>query len=270
MITFPNAKINLGLNILEKRPDGFHNIESVFYPINLCDILEVIESKYATEFKTSGLSINGKSEDNLCLKAYHLLEEKFELPPIKIHLHKIIPMGAGLGGGSSDAAFMLKMLNMRFELELTNLELVEYAKQLGADCSFFIYNNPLLGIERGDQFEDLRLDLSGYYLLIITPDLFVNTSFAYSGVTPIDPAYSIRDVIRQPLESWKEMLTNDFEKSVFNKFPEIERVKEKLYQMGAKYASMSGSGSSVFGIFEHELSPNLFTGKYYQWQTKIQ
>lgn len=269
MIAFPNAKINLGLNILEKRPDGFHNIESVFYPIDLCDILEVVESKDTTEFEASGLLINGKTEDNLCLKAYHLLKEKFELPPIKIHLHKIIPIGAGLGGGSSDAAFMLKMLNTQFDLELTNLQLFEFAKKLGADCSFFIYNNPLLGIERGDQFEEIKLDLSGYYLFVVTPNLFVNTSLAYSEVTPNYPEFSIRDIIRQPMETWREMLTNDFEKSVFKKIPEIEKVKEKLFQMGAKYASMSGSGSSIFGIFDHKVSSDLFTGKYYQWQTKI-
>ncbi len=270
MITYPNAKINLGLNIIEKRTDGFHNIETVFYPIDLCDILEVVESKSTIKFDTSGLPINGIIENNLCLKAYHLLKDKFGLPSIKIHLHKVIPMGAGLGGGSSDAAFMLKMLNAQFELKLANSELAEFARQLGADCAFFLYNKPLLAQQRGDQFNDIKLDLSGYYLLIITPDLCMNTSLAYSGVTPANPTYSIRDVIKRPLKSWKEILTNDFEKSVFQKFPEIGRVKEKLYQMGAVYASMSGSGSSVFGIFEHKISSDLFKGKYYQWQKKIQ
>lgn len=253
MITFPNAKINLGLNIVGKRPDGYHNLETIFYPIPLEDALEINrppqEAGQACTLNQTGIAVEGNSEDNLVLKAYRLLSTRYPLPPVQIHLHKHIPTGAGLGGGSSDAAYMLKMLNERFELNLSTDELETYAAQLGADCAFFVRNKPVYAEGIGNVFAPIGLSLKGYGLIVIKPDVFVSTRDAFAHIKPRRPEQNLRDIVCQPVNEWKHRLTNDFEESVFPKFPAIGAIKEKLYQAGAVYAAMSGSGSSVYGLF---------------------
>ncbi len=253
MIVFPNAKINLGLNIVEKRADGFHNIETVFYPIGLSDVLEVLEykgkSKKQVQFKSTGIPIPGTGNENLCVKAYHLLAKEHHLPPIKIHLHKIIPIGAGLGGGSADAAFFLKALNMLFELNLSFGELHHYARQLGSDCSFFISNQPVFAEGKGDEMEHVKLNLSGMYLVLIKPQIHISTKDAYAGVSPQKTKKSLEQFILEPMINWKNTVHNQFEDSVFPQYPEVKKIKDKLYAAGAEYAAMSGSGSAVYGLF---------------------
>lgn len=255
MLSFPNAKINLGLNITGKRPDGYHNLETVFYPIPVEDALEITPaSSDAPDHKCTlhlyGRTIEGKPEDNLVVKAYHLLDADFQLPPVDIHLYKHIPSGAGLGGGSSDAAFMLKMLNQQFKLNLTEESLEGYATRLGADCAFFIRNHPTFAQGIGNEFSPINLSLKGYRLYLVKPDIFVSTREAFARIRPRQADVSPRDCIRLPVEEWKGFLVNDFEESVFPQFPRIQEIKEKMYQLGAVYASMSGSGSSVFGLFK--------------------
>tara|TARA_R110002012_G_scaffold62974_2_gene165755 strand:+ start:24891 stop:25694 length:804 start_codon:yes stop_codon:yes gene_type:complete len=251
VITFPNAKINLGLQILRKRSDGYHDISSLFLPIPLQDVLELVEAK-SLSFTSSGLPIPGSSDDNLCLKAYHLLQKDFELPPISIHLHKAIPMGAGLGGGSADGAFMLVMLNKKFGLGLIDTQLEDYAGQLGSDCPFFIKNQPAIASGRGAELSSFPLDLKGHYLLLVFPGIHIGTREAYAGVTPNDQQKAITEVLSMPLSSWKDVLVNDFEQSVFPNHPSLREIKEKLYADGAVYASMTGSGSTMYGIFENK------------------
>ena len=256
MITYPNAKINLGLNIVEKRPDGYHNLETVFYPINLQDALEVNLREGEDEFslKVSGVSIEGKPEDNLVVKAYRLLKKDYpHIPAIDIHMYKHIPTGAGLGGGSADAAFMIKLLNEKFKLNLSIEKMEEYAAILGADCAFFIQNKPVFATGIGNIFEPIQLSLKGYYLVLVKPDIFVSTKDAFAHITPKKPTQSLKEIIRMPVETWRATMKNDFEESVFQKFPEIAAIKDKLYDLGAIYASMSGSGSSVFGIFREQV-----------------
>lgn len=257
MITFPNAKINLGLSITEKRPDGYHNLETVFYPVALEDALEIRtcpkENKKFT-LHQYGLEINGNAQDNLVVKAYLLLDKEYDLPPIEIHLYKHIPSGAGLGGGSADAAFMLKLLNEHYLLKLSDNELEKYAAILGADCAFFIKNAPTFAEGIGNQFSPIELSLKGYQIIIIKPDVFVSTKEAFANIHPHYPVYPVKEVIKRPIKEWKELLINDFEASVFPQHPVIGEIKEKLYAQGAVYASMSGSGSSVFGLFEPEYS----------------
>jgi 4-diphosphocytidyl-2-C-methyl-D-erythritol kinase len=255
MLVFPNAKINIGLNITEKRPDGFHHIESVFYPVGLSDALEAVrdDAKEGITFSHSGISIPGNNEENLCVKAYRLVSKDYPLPAVKAHLHKVIPIGAGLGGGSSDAAFFIKLLNDHFELGLAWGELHHYAKQLGSDCSFFITNKPVMVEGRGDAYERIDLDLSGYHIVIVHPNIHIGTAEAYAGVKPKKAGYDLEaTVLNTPIEEWRNIIHNDFEDSVFLKHPEIKRIKEKLYDHGALYASMSGSGSSVYGIFREK------------------
>ena len=249
MIVFPNAKINIGLHIVSRRPDGYHNIETVFYPLKLSDALEMAETG-KTGITFSGLHIEGEPRENLVLKAYELLKEDFELPSVQFHLHKVIPTGAGLGGGSSDAAFTLKMMNTYFKLNLNQKQLKEYAVQLGADCPFFIENQPSFATGIGDQLFPLNLDLFAYEIAIIKPNVSVSTVQAYKNVVPALPAFSLKELHDIPLASWKEMVVNDFEKSIFPQFPEIKKWKDLLYESGAIYASMSGSGSAVFGLFD--------------------
>ena len=252
MLTFPNAKINIGLNIIEKRADGFHNIESVFYPVEWCDVLEIIPSQEKeVKFQSSGLAIPGNENSNLCLKAWHLLKSHILQPPI-IHLHKVIPMGAGLGGGSADGAFTLKMLNEVYDLKLNNNKLQDYARQLGSDCAFFIENRPVFCYSKGDQFEDFSLDLRGKYIVLINPDIHISTAEAYSGVVPCKPKISLKDGLKQNITEWKETIKNDFERNLLLKYPAIANVKAYLYQSGAIYASMTGSGSTLYGIFDKE------------------
>jgi 4-diphosphocytidyl-2-C-methyl-D-erythritol kinase len=253
MITFPNAKINLGLNITEKRPDGYHNLETVFYPIPLEDALEVsIATNGNNKFTLhqSGIVTGGRPEDNLVVKAYLMLDEKFDLPPVDIHLYKHIPSGAGLGGGSADAAFMLKLLNDMFSLGLSIEALEGYASGLGADCAFFIRNRATFAEGTGNIFSPVSLSLEEYQLVVVKPDVFVSTQAAFATIKPRKPAHSLRETITRPVTEWKELMVNDFEASVFPRYPEIGEIKERLYLQGAVYASMSGSGSCVFGVFD--------------------
>jgi 4-diphosphocytidyl-2-C-methyl-D-erythritol kinase len=251
MIQFPNCKINLGLNILGKRPDGFHNLESIFYPVPLRDALEiVIAPEGVFQFQSSGLTIPGLTEHNLCVRAFHLLQSDFGLPGVKMHLHKVIPMGSGLGGGSSNGTFTLKMLNDLFGLGLDNEKLKNYATRLGSDCAFFIENHPLFAFEKGEQFEPVMVDLTGLFLAIIIPGVHVDTADAYRMVVPGKPERSLKHLAQLPLKEWKGLIVNDFEKPVFERYPVIREIKQRLYDSGALYASMSGSGSAVYGLFE--------------------
>jgi 4-diphosphocytidyl-2-C-methyl-D-erythritol kinase len=257
MLSFPNCKINLGLNIAGKRADGYHNIVTVFYPIQINDVLEIIP---ADEFKfsISGLAVEGNTNDNLCVKAYSLLKKDFEqLLPVNFFLHKAIPTGAGLGGGSADGAFSLMLLNEKFRLDLSEAQLINYASQLGSDCPFFIINKPCFASGRGEVLEPAQIDLSKYSFLLVHPNIHINTAWAFSQLNISDKNSSIKEITTQPISSWKDKLINDFEEPVFNKYPELKMIKEKLYNAGALYASMSGSGSSFFGIFEKNNIPSI-------------
>jgi 4-diphosphocytidyl-2-C-methyl-D-erythritol kinase len=254
MICFPSCKINLGLRITEKRADGFHALETVFYPITLTDALEIIiepeTSAAPLTFTSSGLAINGDPSDNLCFKAYGLLKKDYpSIPNIKMHLHKKIPMGAGLGGGSSDGAFTLVTLNQLFNLQLSEQALLDYALQLGSDCPFFILNTPAFATGRGEILTPTSLDLKGYSIVIVNPGIAISTKLAFSLITPKAPDNNLLAVIQQPITTWKDELINDFEEPIFNSFPELANIKETLYQKGAIYASMTGTGSTVYGIF---------------------
>lgn len=250
MILFPNCKINLGLRVICEREDGYHNIETVFLPVDYCDALEIIRTDNGpTGFTTSGLS-SSVGKDNLCVKAYELLKAEYpDLPPVSMYLHKAIPVGAGLGGGSADAAFTLMLLNRKFALGLTTTVLTLYAQRLGSDCPFFIMNKPCFATGRGDTFHPVDCDLSSYKIVLVNPGIHISTAWAYSKVKPSGPLGHLPDIIAQPVETWKDQLTNDFEKPVFEVFPALMALKEQLYDAGAVYASMTGSGSTFFGIF---------------------
>lgn len=272
MITYPNAKINLGLNIVEKRPDGYHNLETVFYPINLQDAIEVtkLEGDEDYHLKISGVQIEGSADNNLVVKAYRLLKKDFpNIGGIDIHMFKHIPTGAGLGGGSADAAFMIKLLNDKFKLNLSIEKMEEYAAILGADCAFFIQNKPVFASGIGNIFEPINLSLKGYYIVLVKPDIFVSTKDAFANISPKKPQQSLKEIIRMPIETWRATMKNDFEDSVFQKFPEIAAIKDKLYDMGAIYAAMSGSGSSVFGIFREQVEfvDEVFSGCFRRQRT---
>jgi len=248
MIVYPNAKINIGLNILEKRADGYHELSSVFYPVkDLCDILEVLPST-KFYFSSSGIEIPG--EENICAKAFEMLKQDFDIDNVKIHLHKQIPIGAGLGGGSADGAFMLKAINILFDLKLSASQLEKYAFQLGADCPFFIENIPRYVQGIGENMSSVDLDFSASKLKFIFPELHISTAEAYGGIIPKTPATNLMDLINQPIENWKGKVKNDFEVTAFTKHPQLEKMKEQLYDDGAIYASMSGSGSVLYGVFD--------------------
>ncbi|HEX5026544.1 MAG TPA: 4-(cytidine 5'-diphospho)-2-C-methyl-D-erythritol kinase [Agriterribacter sp.] len=269
MVLFSNCKINLGLNITEKRADGYHNIETAFYPVQWHDAIEIIQASDSTEapyFTATGLAIPGKKSDNICLKAYMVLKKDFpELPSVKMHLHKSVPVGAGLGGGSANGAFTLQLINKKLNLGLSSEQLVDYAFQLGSDCPFFIINRPCFATGRGEKMDIISLDLSGYSFLIIYPGIHVNSGLAFSKLKPQKPVKSIRDIILQPVETWKKELVNDFEPPIFAQYPEIANAKEILYKGGALYASLTGSGSAVFGIFPKNNLPELnWEEKYIQ------
>jgi len=249
MVIFPNAKINIGLNVIERRADGYHNLETIFYPVKINDALEIIESDKLS-FESSGLAIPGKIEDNLCIKAYHLLKKDHNIPPVKIHLHKHIPIGAGLGGGSADAAFFIRLMDQNFNLRLSIDKMQGYARKLGADCAFFIESKPVFAFDVGDEFEPIELDLSNYKIVLVMPDVQVSTAEAYRGVKPAEVKTSLIELIQLPVASWKKHIKNDFEESIFKNHALIRGVKADLYQAGALFASMSGSGASVFGIFD--------------------
>ena len=269
MVCFPNAKINLGLHILAKRPDGYHEIESCLYPLPWCDILEIIPSD-TNQFTTSGIPVPGNKDENLCLKAYKLLRGQHGLPPVHIHLHKVIPMGAGLGGGSANGAFTLTLLNQLFSLNISSDELRRMASELGSDCPFFIKNAPALAIGTGTAFSNIAVELRGYYIMVVLPGIHVSTKEAYAGVTPKLPDLSINKILeKKPVVEWTAHLKNDFEDSIFLKFPKIAALKEKLYQQGAVYASMTGSGSAVYGIFDHQPSSLSVGPSFTIWQSML-
>lgn len=256
MLSFPNCKINLGLRILRRREDGYHDLQTVFYPLAIKDALETIRSQ-ELNFTSTGRMIPGEASSNLCLKAWQLLKKDFpQLPSVHIHLHKNIPIGAGLGGGSADGAFMLRLLDRQFQLQLSTEKLMSYAGQLGSDCPFFILNKPCLAEGRGEKLEPIRLDLSGYRLALVNPGVHIGTAWAFSQCTPSGEGPSIRGIIAAPVDTWRGQLVNDFEAPVCRAHPELKRIKEKLYQAGAIYASMTGSGSSFFGIFAKDFLPS--------------
>jgi len=251
MVVFPNAKINLGLDILSKRDDGYHNISSCFYPIPFCDILEILPSDKLS-FNSTGIPIPGDSSENLCLKAYSLLKADFDIPPVQVHLHKIIPIGAGLGGGSADASFALKCLNDLFDLKIEPQQLEKYASLIGSDCPFFIENKPVMAEGTGNIFSSISIDMKGKYLVLLYPDIHIGTAEVYSGVVSATPDLDIKSIIESGESNWQKELKNDFERSIFPKYPLIESLKNKLIESGSFYASMTGSGSAVFGLFEHK------------------
>lgn len=274
MVAFPNCKINLGLNIISKRADGYHDLETVFYPIPLCDALEVVRQETVPAdnqiiFTASGLNISGNTTDNLCVKAYELLCKDYPgLAPIQMYLHKVIPMGAGLGGGSADGAFALQLLNNEFALGISDQRLQEYALELGSDCPFFIFNKPCFATGRGEKMVPIELDLSDYSFVIVNPGIHINTGWAFKNITPAAPAHSIETIIKQPVNTWKNNLLNDFEAAAIKHHSAIGNIKQSLYNAGAIYASMTGSGSTVFGIFEKgTIFQSHFPKDYFVYQT---
>jgi 4-diphosphocytidyl-2-C-methyl-D-erythritol kinase len=274
MLCFPNAKINLGLNIVNKRSDGYHNIETVFCPVSLCDVLDLAPEPGVPggtiNLTITGIPVDGPTASNLCAKAYYLLSGDFKLPSITAHLHKIIPPGAGLGGGSSDAAFMLINLNLLFDLGLTGEQLCDYASRLGSDCAFFIRNYPLFGFERGNIFRELKAFPPELEVVIINPGIHISTVSAYTGVNPRQPQRSLEELVLLPVLEWKNLVFNDFEESIISKYPPVGEIKTALYSLGAVYASMSGSGSSVYGLF-HGKAPAIkeqFPG-YFAWSGPV-
>lgn len=260
MITFPNAKINLGLFIERKRPDGYHDISTVFYPIPLTDVVEVVEAD-DTQLHTYGNAVDCPPEKNLVMKAYRLMADEFSLPPVAIHLYKHIPDGAGLGGGSSDATAVAKMLNAMFALGLSDEGIATRVKRLGADCPFFAYNRPMTARGIGDILAPVDIDLSGYTMVVVKPDVSVPTAAAYAGVTPWMPSTDVEQLIAQPVADWRDRLVNDFEASIFPQHPLLAGIKQSLYDAGAVYASMSGSGSAIYGLFERDNLADDFASK---------
>ncbi len=264
MQSYPHAKLNLGLHITARRPDGYHNLETIFYPIPLCDELEVTprtgdipaascstDTIHTADYslRLCGTPIEGEPESNLIIRAYRLLKDEFHLPPLSITLRKVIPSGAGLGGGSADAAFMIRMLNEQFELNLSTEEMERRVGTLGADCAFFIKGAPTFATGIGNEFSPVQCSLAGWHLVLVKPDTFISTREAYAGVKPHAAAEHLPDLVRLPIEEWRGRMVNDFEASIFPAHPEVAAVKERLYELGASYASMSGSGAAVFGLF---------------------
>lgn len=267
MIVFPNCKINLGLHVLRKREDRFHDLETVFYPLFLQDALEIVHHPTPStdiEFSSSGLKIEGALSDNICIKAYHLLKKDFpDLPPVKMHLHKTIPLGAGLGGGSADGAFTLLLLNKKLALGLSEEALINYALQLGSDCPFFIRNAPCYATSRGETMKTIPLDLSAYKFVLVNPGIHVSTSWAFTQITPMDKRPSLEETIQLPIAQWRDEVINDFEEPVIKHYPEIGNIRQALYQQGAAYAALTGSGSTVYGIFSKEAEPKFSFPQHY-------
>ncbi len=260
MVVFPNAKINLGLNVRYKRNDGFHELETIMLPVALYDILEILPSKKMAFFE-SGIALDNASiADNLVYKAWALLRDQFDIPPVNIHLHKKIPAGAGLGGGSADAAYTIRVLNELFELNLSDFTMEENAAMLGSDCAFFIQNQCALATGRGEKLEPISCNLKGKYLLLVVPDVHISTAEAYRDISPMEPDTPLAEIIAQPFSIWKNKLKNDFEVSLFPKNPGLELIKNKLYAQGAFYAAMSGSGAAIFGLFHEKPEPPSFEG----------
>lgn len=269
MILYPNAKINIGLNIIKKRTDGFHELETVMYPIDLADVLTINfsnGSKKGATFSATGIKIDGDPNDNLIVKAYNIINSKCNLPALNIHLHKSIPFGAGLGGGSSDCAFTIKGINNLCKLNMTIKEMEQIAAELGSDCPYFIRNQPALAKGRGEILSTLKIDLNKYHFAVIIPPIPISTKLAYSKVTPQIPENSLSKTISSDIEKWKYLIKNDFETSVFPEFPEIQKIKDELYSQGAIYAALSGSGSAVFGIFTERIdASSIFSEEYFVW-----
>ena len=262
MILFPHAKINIGLFITKKRKDGFHDLETCFFPVPWTDILEITPAEEFS-FSSSGLEISGTIENNLCYRAYELLQKDHSFPPVHIHLHKIIPMGAGLGGGSSDAAFTLMGLRDLFQLPLTNEDLQPYAAKLGSDCAFFLSNQAAFGKGKGDVLSPINASLKQKFLVLLYPAVGISTAEAYAGVTPEKAPVDLRKAILKA--DWKEAISNDFEKSIFPQHPLLASLKEEMYSLGASYAAMSGSGSTIFGIFDKKIDPPVGWADYTVW-----
>ena len=254
MISFPCAKINLGLHIVDKRPDGFHDIQSCFYPVPWFDVLEIVPAKKFT-FNYSGGNIPGDPRENLCIKAFNLINEQYEIDPVSIHLHKNIPVGAGLGGGSSNAVFCLKLLNDIFELNISTKEMKYLVAGLGSDCAFFVETKPALATGKGDQLTPLNLNLDNWYIALVYPNIPITSAEAYANIKINQHDQEISNIINQPVAAWKDLLSNDFENQILKIHPAIKKIKSVLYAKGATYASMSGSGSTVFGLFKN--TPNL-------------
>ncbi len=253
MIVFPNAKINLGLHVASRREDGYHNLGTVFYPLPFYDALEIIENKRFS-FESTGIPC-GDDADNLCTKAFHLLKKDFpSMPEVKMHLHKMIPAGGGLGGGSADGAFTLLLLNEKFSLGLDKVTLCEYALQLGSDCPFFIINQPCFASGRGEILSRIPLSLQGYFLLLVMPGIHISTRRLFEEIQISKPDDQVAEVIHRPIREWNGHLKNDFEPVAFRMYPELEKIKTQLYEAGAVYASMTGTGSTIFGIFENRIS----------------
>ena len=268
MVLFPPCKINLGLRILYKREDGYHALETAFYPVPLRDALEAITlptDHQTPTLEVSGISIAGNPADNLCMKAWHLIKTDHPtLPAVSIHLLKKIPTGAGLGGGSSDGAFMLRLLNEKFLLNISTEKLMEYALQLGSDCPFFLLNQPAIATGRGEILEPITLDLSGYSMVLVHPGVHINTGWAFSQIKPQQPEVPLKTILQQPVSAWKDTLINDFESSVCQHHPELLLIREKLYAAGALYSAMSGSGSTFYGIFPKNEKPSIEWPDHYQ------
>lgn len=271
MLVFPNAKINLGLYVTSRRTDGYHNLETLFFPVPLKDALEILpdtetKTPEKVSFYASGIPVDCNSDKNLCVKAYTMLDADFNLPPVKMYLHKIIPMGAGMGGGSADGAFTLTLLNKLFGLGISIEKLMEYASRIGSDCAFFIRNTPMLGTGRGEILSPVTVNLSGYTLVLVKPSIHVSTAEAYKGVLLEKPQKPLAELISNPIEDWKAAVFNNFERGIFRNHPEIASIKDKLYALGAKFSLMSGSGSTVFGLFDTPLNGKQhFPGCFY-WE----
>jgi 4-diphosphocytidyl-2-C-methyl-D-erythritol kinase len=268
MVVFPNCKINIGLNIIKRRTDGFHNIETIFYPVPWTDILEMIPSNQE-EFTFEGNKIDCPLEDNLCYRAYQLLKNDFNIPPINLYLYKIIPAGAGLGGGSSDAAFTLTTLNQLFSLNIKEDALMHYASMLGSDCAFFLRNKPAYATGKGNIFKNAEVNLDGYYLLIVKPQIHITTAHAYKMISPEISKSSLNNAISLPIMDWKTNIKNDFEAPLFNIYPQLQLIKQKLYELGAVYAAMSGSGSAIYGLLAEKVDFNKEFPDSICWMNKL-
>lgn len=269
MVVFPNAKINIGLFVTEKRPDGFHNLETFFYPIGLSDVLEIVDGEGRSgeyQFFNTGIDIACETENNLIVKAYRLLDHDFHLPSVRIYLHKIIPFGAGLGGGSSDAAFMLKALNEYFELALNDDRLEEYASKLGSDCAFFVRNRPAFASGKGEKLEEMDLSLSSYRIVLVKPPFGVSTAEAYAGIRPLKADFDLHNLKTLSPEQWRGKVRNDFETTVFARYPRLADIKEMMYEKGAVYASMTGSGSAVYGLFPKDADVEINCPDCFVWK----
>ncbi|WP_151089430.1 4-(cytidine 5'-diphospho)-2-C-methyl-D-erythritol kinase [Hymenobacter baengnokdamensis] len=275
MLSFPNAKLNLGLYVTARRPDGYHELETVFLPLPWTDVLEVLpapKGQVAANLTLTGRPIPGEAATNLCLRAYELLKADFAaLPAVQLHLHKIVPIGAGLGGGSADAAFALRAIAELFGLPLTTAQLESYARRLGADCAFFMENTPRLARGKGDIFEPIDLDMRGIACVVVYPNLNISTAQAFAGIVPQAPAYPLREALAQPMSSWRATVSNDFEASLAPTFPALNNIKNLLYNTGAVYASLSGSGSAVYGLFpDRPEAPALpWPDEYLVWRGRL-